>query len=342
MIDDFNATQIQDKYPDIEWSFSHPYTPHTNGAIERMVGLVKRGLEALLSNKDLFSLNDQMFQTLATRVEGILNSRPLTYTCSGPDDLQPITPNDFLLPACAREMPPMFGDDDKSKHTKWLRTVDDLLTQLWNRFVSEYLPMLHGMNRWRSEHECIKEGDVVLVLDKGVGGRGKYPLGMVVKTYPDAQGRVRSIDVSSNKKLLQRHIRGVAKLFTHEGELKGTETDEPDILNDSHLLGPLQEDEPEASDSRNMDQDITPLRRSSRRDKTQEEHELEPMLEDEDDPLDQVVKPEESIMPVKRGRGRPRKNPVQVQATSVSEDPEVTATAVVVAKRKRGRPRKLQ
>jgi hypothetical protein len=307
-----------------------------------MVGLVKRGLEALLSNKDLFSLNDQMFQTLATRVEGILNSRPLTYTCSGPDDLQPITPNDFLLPACAREMPPMFGDDDKSKHTKWLRTVDDLLTQLWNRFVSEYLPMLHGMNRWRSEHECIKEGDVVLVLDKGVGGRGKYPLGMVVKTYPDVQGRVRSIDVSSNKKLLQRHIRGVAKLFTHEGELKGTETDEPDILNDSHLLGPLQEDEPEANDSRDMDQDITPLRRSSRRDKTQEEHELEPMLEDEDDPLDQVVKPEESIMPVKRGRGRPRKNPVQVPVINVSEDPEVIATAVVVAKRKRGRPRKLQ
>jgi hypothetical protein len=220
------------------------------------------------------------------------------------------------------ELPPT-KEDNNSKHIRKLKMLDDIRTQIWNRFVSEYLPMLHGMSRWKKEHESIKAGDVVLVLDKGPFGKGKFPLGMVVETYPDEQGRVRTIDISVRKKIIRRHIRGVAKLLAHEGELR-KESYYPDILNDEHLDGPLPED-PEESEPVTQEETLGP-RRSAR--KAQEvEQELEPMLDDEADPLHQDAVAEEAVAP-KRKRGRPRKNPA----------PAPVAPAPI--KRGRGRPRR--
>jgi hypothetical protein len=40
--------------------------------------------------------SDEVLRTLLFEVAGLLNSRPLTYTSSDPDDFRPLTPNDFL------------------------------------------------------------------------------------------------------------------------------------------------------------------------------------------------------------------------------------------------------
>jgi hypothetical protein len=40
--------------------------------------------------------SDEILRTLLFEVSGLLNSRPLTYTSSDPDDFRSITPNDFL------------------------------------------------------------------------------------------------------------------------------------------------------------------------------------------------------------------------------------------------------
>src|SRR5438093_3022910 len=130
-LESISEKRITVNHPDIEWHFSHPYAPHTNGAVERMVGLVKRGLEAVLCCTKVRSLNDELFQTLAVRVEGILNSRPLTYVSNDSSEPLPITPNDFLMPATSREIP-AIPEDDNSKMRQKLKRIDEHLTQVWN------------------------------------------------------------------------------------------------------------------------------------------------------------------------------------------------------------------
>src|SRR5208282_5466423 len=99
--------QITTEIPDIVWEFSTAYAPHLNGAVERIVGLTKKLLVNAVSQETSAIFDDEQFVTFVTKCEGILNSRPLTYTSSDPEDLKPITPNDFLLPMAARDLPPM-------------------------------------------------------------------------------------------------------------------------------------------------------------------------------------------------------------------------------------------
>ena len=60
----------------IQWSFNPPSASHMGGAWERMVGLIKRILGALLPRKQL---SDDILQTVLLEVEAIVNSRPLPH-----------------------------------------------------------------------------------------------------------------------------------------------------------------------------------------------------------------------------------------------------------------------
>ena len=43
------------------------------------------------------AVTDEIQVTVFAKVESFLNARPLTYVCSDPDDIESLTPNQFLL-----------------------------------------------------------------------------------------------------------------------------------------------------------------------------------------------------------------------------------------------------
>ena len=95
-----NSGELQDwnQRKGITWKFQPPSAPHFGGTHESLVTSTKlalyRALE--LEKKGLRYPTEEMLRTLLLQVAGLLNSRPLTYTSSDPEDLRSLTPNDLL------------------------------------------------------------------------------------------------------------------------------------------------------------------------------------------------------------------------------------------------------
>jgi hypothetical protein len=65
---------IEKGYKETKWIFSSPLSPWTNGMVERMVRELKKGLYKNLPE----CVSESVLRTVTIKVEGILNSRPVT------------------------------------------------------------------------------------------------------------------------------------------------------------------------------------------------------------------------------------------------------------------------
>jgi hypothetical protein len=130
-------------------------------------------------------VNETLLITTLTKVEYILNSRPLTYISNDPADPLPITANDFLLPWAKNDPEPI--SEDGSRLLKLWNQTNHLLDRIWRFFVKQMLPTLHkttvkdGENTKRN----LQVGDIVAVLDEKE--RGRWPLARVEQTFTDSR-----------------------------------------------------------------------------------------------------------------------------------------------------------
>ena len=187
--EELDEEQLLNKYPEIKWQFSPPRSPHTQGAIERLVQSTKRGLKAVINGE---VLDDETFHTFAVKVEGILNKRPITYVSTELEDPQALCPNDFLTPLTTREMAPIPTDRSDTMTKRWV-LVQEMLDHFWNRFVTEYIPQLNPLNKWYKKKEPVRVGDVCCLLEKNA--RGKWPLALITKVYPTQDGQARTVQI---------------------------------------------------------------------------------------------------------------------------------------------------
>ena len=77
----------------VKWHFNPPLSPHYGVAHESMVESAKKAIQAILGQADI---NDEHLMTAIIGVEGLINSRPLTYQSANHKDDVPLTPNHFL------------------------------------------------------------------------------------------------------------------------------------------------------------------------------------------------------------------------------------------------------
>ena len=79
----------------IEWFFNPPASSHMGGVWERQIRSVRKILAGIL-HENGEQLDDESFRTVLCEVEAIVNSRPLTFPSSDPNDLNPISPSNIL------------------------------------------------------------------------------------------------------------------------------------------------------------------------------------------------------------------------------------------------------
>ena len=195
------------QYPQIEWTFSPPLAPHCNGVCERMVGAAKRAMKATMQPG---ALTENDFLTYVIVVEGILNTRPLGYVSSDPDDLEALTPNHFLRGRLQGDITPQESADWGL--SKKLEKLEELQHQFWQRYVEEVVPSFHQMNKWTTRRDNFAVNDVVATADKKV--RGRWPLAKVTQILPDGEGVVRQVEVLQQGQILRRHV-GQLLLLAH-------------------------------------------------------------------------------------------------------------------------------
>ena len=77
----------------ILWKYTNIPAPWKGGAYERLIGMMKTWLKRAIG-KNL--LSETEFENIVLRVEGILNSRPLSEVSE--DSIEVLRPEDFLQP----------------------------------------------------------------------------------------------------------------------------------------------------------------------------------------------------------------------------------------------------
>jgi hypothetical protein len=202
-------SRLQSKYPSINFEFIPARSPHVNGVTERMIQSMKRALKHVITPG---LLREDELLTSAKLAEGILNSRPLTYTSSNPNDLRPLTPGHFLAGSALSDLSPIPLSTSLAKR---YNLVQKTLDNAWARYQKEILPQLRIVNKWLTRRSNLSVNDVVIIMDDNE--RGSFPLGKIIDVHPnDEDGVVRSISVKVGPNTWRRHANGLLLLVPAE------------------------------------------------------------------------------------------------------------------------------
>lgn len=146
----------------VKFHFLPPHAPHQGGLWERAVKSAKHHLHRVVGNQ-ILTLEE--FSTLTTRIEAMLNSRPLTPLTSDPNDLTPLTPGHFLTggPLTAL-IEPDYLQIATNKLKRW-QLVQSFTQHIWCRWVKEYLYTLQERSKWKKTQTNLKVNDLVIVHD---------------------------------------------------------------------------------------------------------------------------------------------------------------------------------
>ncbi|XP_062833746.1 uncharacterized protein LOC134298220 [Anolis carolinensis] len=177
----------------IMWTFNVPHASHMDGVWERMIGISRKILNAMLLSHR--SLTHDVLVTLMAEVTAIINNRPLVPLTSDPENLQPLTPALILTQKVPGWKDIMLPVPDGTHRALW-KQVQSLANHFWKRWKAEYLSQLQARRIWQSPQDNIEVNNVVLLKDKDLP-RHAWPMGIVLKTFPCPDGKVRKVQLKT-------------------------------------------------------------------------------------------------------------------------------------------------
>ena len=115
-------------------------------------------------------LNYEEMTTILCQLEQVLNNRPLMALTNNPDDILAITPSMLVNGSRLDAIPqPSLQKMDARGHpVKRFRSIQQLLSQFWKRWSSEFVASLQPRSKWRQERANLSVDDVVLITDDGI------------------------------------------------------------------------------------------------------------------------------------------------------------------------------
>ena len=140
----FKSVEVHDYIRSIriKWRFNVEGAPWWGGFFEQLVKSVKRCLKKVVRNA---RLTYEELLTVLIEIEGVLNSRPLTYVYD--DDLQPLTPSQLVIGRRLLTNPNSVITEteqiqDRRVITKREKHLQKILNHFWNRWRREYVTEL--------------------------------------------------------------------------------------------------------------------------------------------------------------------------------------------------------
>jgi hypothetical protein len=196
----------------IEWIFNPPAASHMGGVWERQIRSVRKILAGIL-HENGEQLDDESFRTMLCEVEAIVNSRPLTFPSTDPNNLNPISPSDILTMKTKIILPPpgVFQREDLYARRRW-RRVQYLANLFWTRWKKEYLVSLQQRQKWTKSERNVAVGDIVLLKDENMP-RNDWSMGRVTAMKPDSKGYVRSVVLKTSTAELHRPVNKLVVLL---------------------------------------------------------------------------------------------------------------------------------
>lgn len=178
------------------WIFNPPHTSHFGGVWERMIGVIRRILDGMLSRTDSKEITNEVLVTFMAEVSSIVNSRPLVAVSTDPDDPSVLTPNIILNQKMDSSMLPKALPDMDLKEayrSQWKHVVV-LSQEFWKKWRMQYLSNLQNKRKWTKTEVNLTEGDIVLLKNSEVT-RDQWLMAVVERVFPSADNRVCTVQI---------------------------------------------------------------------------------------------------------------------------------------------------
>ena len=180
------------------WIFNAPHSSHMGGVWERVIGLARRILDAILLKQPRRQLTHDVLVMLMAEVTAILNNRPLVPVSMDPYNPLVLTPNMLLTQKSETDIPPFHELDIRDMYASSWKHVQVIAQQFWKRWHNEYLQLLQQRRKWTDSKDNLQIDDVVLLRDKEAH-RNNWSMGVVNRTFPSDDGKVRKIEVRTSR-----------------------------------------------------------------------------------------------------------------------------------------------
>ena len=198
----------------IQWKFICPLSPWWGGFWERFMKTIKLPLKKVLGRS--FHTADEMY-TLLTEVEAMANSRPLCTVNDDPEDINYLTPANFLIGRSTINLPVRPLQHSEVHPTATRKELNRMLTKqqktlnsIWKIWREEHLRNL-GVAPALKDKSDLKEGDLVMV-SSNIQPRCTWRTARVTELREGRDGRIRSAVLQWGGKLYTRPIQLISKL----------------------------------------------------------------------------------------------------------------------------------
>ncbi|GFW88341.1 integrase catalytic domain-containing protein [Trichonephila clavipes] len=190
----------------IDWHFIPPSSPHFGGIWESGIRSVKFHLKRVLGET---ILTFEELTIVFTQIEGLLNSRPLSYVNdSDIECISALTPSHFLTGDVLLSVPEELPST--SSHRNRWELLQNIKRGFWKQWSADYLSSLEPRKKWQDTQPNLKEDDIVLIKEEGPPGT--WPMARVLQVHPGNDGLVRGATVKSQDSVLKRPVHKLHKL----------------------------------------------------------------------------------------------------------------------------------
>ncbi|GFW29351.1 integrase catalytic domain-containing protein [Trichonephila clavipes] len=190
----------------IDWHFIPPSSPHFGGIWESGIRSVKFHLKRVLGET---ILTFEELTNLLTQIEGLLNSRPLSYVNdSDIECISTLTPSHFLTGDVLLSVPEELPST--SNHRDRWELLQNIKRGFWKKWSSEFISSLQPRKKWQDAQPNLKEDDIVLIKEEGPPGT--WPMARVLQVHPGNDGLVRVATVKTQDSVFKRPVHKLIKL----------------------------------------------------------------------------------------------------------------------------------
>ena len=213
IIKSIDWSEVQQDLNQFEWIFTCAEAPHTNGVVERIIGIFKTALKAAIGSRRL-TLRE--FETICIEIEGQVNSRPL-YTKPSEDGPIAVTPHELLAGRALAALPMALinqGEIEKRKgFIADFKARSQILKSFRKTFYNQYLLALGPRRKWKNVRvNDIKVNDIVLIRSQEQPHR-HWELGRVLELILGRDKLPRKVKlIKGNGQMIIRSIGHVSLL----------------------------------------------------------------------------------------------------------------------------------
>lgn len=201
----------------ITWLLNPPKGPWFGSLHEINVKSTKQLLYRVVGEQHL---TFEEFYTLLTRIEAVLNSRPLCPLSSDPSDFEPLTAGHFIIGRPLTALPEPSFDDRPLSALKRFQLIQALSQRFWTLWAKSYLHTLQTRSKWLSPSSPPQVGELVLIKEDGLPPL-QWKLGRITHTIPGKDGVIRVVDLDTAHGHLRRPVLKIARLPLDSAQIEG-------------------------------------------------------------------------------------------------------------------------